>query len=49
LNVNSYSILTEKEMIVKAWATEANEMSDAEKQANDTPVLMFILVVGVRA
>jgi hypothetical protein len=29
--VNSYSILSEKEMIVKVW--EANEMSDAEKQA----------------
>jgi len=45
--VNSYSILSEKEMIVKVW--EANEMSDAEKQANDTPVLMFIFVVGVGA
>jgi len=29
--VNSYSILSEKELIVKAL--EANEMSDAEKQA----------------
>jgi hypothetical protein len=29
--VNSYSILSEKEMIVKVW--EANEMSDVEKQA----------------
>ena len=31
LNVNSYSIVSEKEMIVKVW--EANEMSDADNQA----------------
>ena len=44
LNVNSYSIIAEKEPVVKVW--EANEMRDADNQAKRSVAWLETSTIG---